>query len=156
MTCRCEQCETEYTTKYSLINHLKTDKHKRTLEYIEYINIKNISIKFKVIPSCDTFIIYEDGEIFNTVTKNKMNRFVNGNGISISLKDNNNKPGTVSCRKLIYETWYDIKLTNKDKIKFRDNDKNNYHYTNLINVNGPDKHLIHMPLDETKEWMIIL
>jgi len=151
----CEPCETQYTTKHSLMDHLKTNKHKRTLEYIEYIKNKNISMKFKVIPSCDNFIIYEDGEIFNTATKNKMNRYMNGKVVSISLKDNNNKPKTVSCRKLIYETWHDVKLTDKDKIKFRDNDKDNYHYTNLINVNGPDKHLIHMPLDETKEWNII-
>lgn len=151
----CDKCEINYCSKSYLAKHLKSDKHKKVCEYIEYIKIKNNSMKFKVIPSCDNFIIYEDGEIFNTTTKNKMNRYLNGKTVSISLKDNNNKPKTVSCRKLIYETWYDIKLTNKDKIKFKDNDKNNYHYKNLINVNGPDKHLTHMPLDETKEWKII-
>jgi hypothetical protein len=88
MANHCEQCETEYTTKNSLINHLKTDKHKKALEYIEYIKNKNLLMKFKVVPSCDKFIIYEDGEIFNTLTKNKMNRYMNGKGVYISLKDN--------------------------------------------------------------------
>jgi hypothetical protein len=151
----CESCETQFTTKSILKNHLVSNKHKRILENTKYFDIKNISVKFCVIPFYDKYVIYEDGEIFNIVTKTKPKISLYKNSFIVSLQDSNKKFKSFTYRRLIYEVWYDIKLTDKDKIKCRDNDKNNHHYTNLINVNGPNKHLTHMPLDSTKEWKIV-
>jgi hypothetical protein len=151
----CDKCEINYCSKSYLVKHLKSDKHKKVCEYILYFNIKNKSMKFRELQSYNNYIMYEDGEIMNIITKNKVNVSIKIKMISVCLRDNNDIYKTISYRRLIYETWNDIKLTDKDKIKFKDNNKNNFHYTNLINVNGPDKHLTHMSLDPTKEWKII-
>lgn len=151
----CDRCETEYTSKQGLTAHFKTDKHKNAKEFNNNINNKSISMDFRVIPLYDKYIIYEDGEIFNIVTKIKPKISLVKGTLVVSLQDSNKINKSFTYRRLIYEVWYGIKLIDKDKIKFRDNDKNNHHYTNLINVNGPDKHLTHMPLDPAKEWKIV-
>lgn len=148
----CDLCKTEYASKQRLTAHFKTTKHKQMQEYLDYINNKNILMAFRVVPLYEKYIVYEDGETFNTLTKYKLK--VSSLGV-LCLQDNNNQSKPFTHRRLIYEVWYGIKLIDKDKIKFRDNDKNNHHYTNLINVNGPNKHLTHMPLDQTKEWKIV-
>lgn len=58
-----------------------------------------------------------------------------------------------NLKRLIYETWNDVVLTPKDIIKFKDGDSTNLHYTNLIHVNGPNKHL-NFVLDPKKKWKI--
>lgn len=111
-------------------------------------------MKFRAIKNYEHYIIYEDGRIYNTKTKNTLKYGKRNNSMArVTLYKNNKDKGFMVTR-LIYETWYNVILTSKDTIKFKDNDCTNFHYTNLINVNDVDKHLNHMTLDETKEWKI--
>lgn len=111
--------------------------------------------KFKPIKGYEHYIIYEDGTIYNTKTKKSLKYGKINSTIArvILYKKNINKVGFTVTR-LIYETWYNTVLTPKDIIKFKDNNSTNFHYKNLINVNDENKHLNHMPLDDSKEWKI--
>lgn len=110
----------------------------------------NKDIKYKMIKDYENYNIDEYGIVYNNKTKKIIQH---NNRLTLTLyKKNTKKSFTVT--RLIYTTWYDVILTPKDIIKFKDNDNNNLHYTNLININDINKHDNHMILDTTKEWKI--
>lgn len=106
-------------------------------------------LKYKRVKNYKHYIVYEDGTIKNIKTDYIFPR-------RISIKLHNGKVvKNIGLKRLIYETWYNKKLTRKDIIKFKDGNQLNYHYTNLINVNDIKKHRHHIKLDPTKKWKII-
>lgn len=109
--------------------------------------------KSKSVKNYEQYIIYENGMIENTKTK-KILKYRQVDKKSTVMLYNHNRRQTFMITRLIYETWYDVELTPDDIIKFKDNNCNNFHYTNLININDKNKHLNHMNLDSTKEWKI--
>src|SRR6187431_2003068 len=104
--------------------------------------------KYKRVKIYDNYIVYEKGDVVNYNTKQKLS--INK---QVTLYGKELKKKSVNLKRLIYETWYDVVLTPKDILKFKDGNSTNFHYTNLIHVNGPNKHL-NFILDPKKKWKI--
>lgn len=115
-------------------------------------NMKNVKIK-----NFDNYILYENGDIINTNTNKKLKIYTNKNSYYIKLSKDG-KPTSLFIFKLIYETFYNEKLTNSEIIRFKnENNQDKFHYSNLMKVNRKDirKNENHSELDKSKEWKII-
>ena len=111
-------------------------------------------MEYKIIKDFENYNLYENGDIFNNKTNQKLiiNNFNNKSRIKLYK---NSKSITFTLGRLIYETFYNEKLTNKDIIKFKnENSDNRFHYKNLEKINRTDmfKNINHIILDTNKEW----
>jgi hypothetical protein len=111
---------------------------------------------FKKINNYDNYIIYENGDIINTDSKNNISFSLQQKKYIIRLKKNT-KTKTFNYLRLIYETFYNTKLSLNDIIKFKNSNTLNFHFTNLEKINRTDlrKVINHIELDNNKEWQII-
>ena len=112
--------------------------------------IQRKKLYYKHVREYDKYLSYENGDLVTTnrtifvtiiVRENRMSLAKNGNQIY------------VKATRVIYETWHNKKLKKSDFIRFRDGDKTNLHYTNLIN--SSDNNLTHLILDRAKEWKFV-
>lgn len=87
-------------------------------------------IKYRPIKNYENYIVYETGKFYNTENKNYLS---DKNRMICFYKDYTKN--YFSKTHVIYETWYDVKLTSKDRIGFKDKNRNNFHYTNLYITN---------------------
>lgn len=105
------------------------------------------NLHYKLIRDYENYRIYENGEVTNskgnkmTIKNHKLNLCKNG------------KYKNLVVTRLMYENWYNKKLTKQENIKFCDNDKTNLHYTNIINPSEPNSN--HLELDICKEWKFV-
>ncbi len=106
---------------------------------------------YKLIRDYENYRNYENGDIINMNNKKRRLLTVQNGKITL-IKDRKCKQFKV--KRITYETWYNKKLNITDVIKFLNNDKTNYHYTNLIHANDPNN-LIHLPLDPNKLWKYV-
>ena len=114
-------------------------------------------MEHKIIKGFENYILYENGDIYNNKTNKKVNKKLEGtNKYKITLYNNKNYCFTLI--RLIYETFFDVKLTNSDIIRFKDENSNNkFHYKNLEKLNRTDmfKNINNEILDKNKEWKFI-
>lgn len=108
---------------------------------------------YKPVKDFDDYEISEDGEVFNikTNTEVKINYKNEIHYVKLS-KDNYKKTFTLS--RLIYETFNDIKLKHNEYIKFKDENKLNLYYTNLVKTTKSNITISNKEheLDKTKKW----
>jgi hypothetical protein len=111
-------------------------------------------MEYKTIKNYENYNLYENGDVFNNKTNQKLTINNSNNQSTIKLCKNS-KSNTFTLGRLIYETFYNEKLTNKDIIKFKnENSDNKFHYKNLEKINKTDmfKNINHIILDTNKEW----
>jgi hypothetical protein len=111
-------------------------------------------MEYKIIKDFENYNLYENGDIFNNKTNQKITINNSNNKYTIKLCKNS-KSNTFTLGRLIYETFYNEKLTNKDIIKFKsENSDDKFHYKNLEKINRTDmfKNINHIILDTNKEW----
>ena len=121
------------------------------------------TLEHKSIKDFEHYVIYENGDVFNRKTGNKIQADSIG---KIGLKNGTTRKTYVLSR-IIYETYYNVELNNKEFIKFKDNNENNYHYTNLIKTNKNNINKIFnmqtnsfeydckFEFDKNKEWKFV-
>ena len=156
--------ETWYDVKLTSKNKIGfKDKNKRNFNYTN-LYIKNLKpvlnmdldqIIVKRVKVYDNYWISEDGVVHNKMNKPLKVQYHLPNTSAVVNLYKEAKAKTFTLTRLIYETFYDVVLIKKDIIKFRDNNPQNFHYTNLINVNALNKHFNHPKLDVEKQWKII-
>jgi hypothetical protein len=111
-------------------------------------------MEYKIIKDFENYILYENGDVLNNNTKQKLTINNSNNQYTIKLCKNS-KSKTFTLIRLIYEIYYNDKLTNKDIIKFKNqNSDEKFHYKNLEKINRTDmfKNINHIILDTNKEW----
>ena len=114
-------------------------------------------MKFKNLNNFENYKLYENGDIINSNTNKKIKISKKGSSYYISLSKEK-KTTTMYLPKLIYETFYNEKLSNNEIVRFKDEiNQDKFHYTNLEKINRKDlrKNENHNELDKTKEWMIV-
>jgi hypothetical protein len=84
---------------------------------------------YKKIYNYDNYIIYENGDIINTDTKYKIGIDFRRNTYKIRLSDNG-KIKSFNLLRLLYETFYNIKLMSNEIVKLKQLEHNIFHYTN--------------------------
>jgi hypothetical protein len=82
---------------------------------MEYKNIKNY----------EHYQLFEDGKIYNTKTKKYIKPFKASKSICVKLSDKD-LIKTFALSRLVYENYYDIELSNKEIIKFIDDNNKNF------------------------------
>jgi hypothetical protein len=113
-------------------------------------------MQYKAVKNFEDYEICENGEVLNIKTNTIKKPNVKSENYKMKLK----KDDIVyefTLTRLIYETFYDVELKNNDYIKFKDNNKLNFHYTNLIKVNSVNAYgdTKDYELDASKEWVFI-
>ena len=110
-------------------------------------------MEYKQINNFDNYIICENGDVYNIKTKKKITYCKIKHQVKL-YKNKKTKNFTLS--RLIYETYYEP-LTVNDVVSFKDNNKENFHYKNLIKIKRSDMLKVenHIELDNNKEWKII-
>jgi hypothetical protein len=112
---------------------------------------------FKKIKGYENYHIYENGDVYNIATNIKL-KIINNRDISVKLENNGIKKN-VSLKKIIYENFNEEPINSGDIIKFKDNNKLNFHYKNIIKINRKEMFKVNkdkeFKLDNTKEWKII-
>lgn len=114
-------------------------------------------MEYKSIKEFENYIIYENGDVYNKKTKQKITINFTNNQYLIKLY-NDGKSKSITLIRLIYETFFNVKLTNSDIIRFKDeNSDNKFHYKNLEKLNRTDmfKNINNETLDNNKEWKFI-
>lgn len=112
----------------------------------------------KKIKDFENYIIYDNSDIKNIKTDKKLKPEVDKNyNYKIGLRKKS-KQYYFSLSKLVYETFSEDILKKDETIKFKDNDKNNLNYENLIKIHKTlsiigisDK----LKLDKDKKWSVI-
>lgn len=111
-------------------------------------------MEYKIIKDFENYNLYENGDVFNSKTNQKL--IINNSNNKFTIKlCKNSKSNTITLCRLIYETFYNEKLTNRDIIKFKnENSDDKFHYKNLEKINRTDmfKNINHVILDINKEW----
>lgn len=108
---------------------------------------------YKPVKDFDDYEISEDGEVFNIKTNTKREPNIKKGNYKMKLKKEN-LTYEFTLTRLIYETFNDVKLKSNEYIKFKDENKFNFHYTNLIKTTNSNiiitkkKH----ELDNKKKW----
>ena len=113
-------------------------------------------MKYKKIENYDNYILYENGDIINSNTNKKLKIYYRNNYFVRLSKEG--KTVTVFILRLIYESFYNIKLNNSEIIQLKnENIQDKFHYTNLEKINRKDmrKNENHETLDNMKEWKIV-
>ena len=88
-------------------------------------------MEFRKIEGYDNYVIYENGDIINTEKNYKLTASFHKTSYYVCLRKNKKKQ-TINLLKIMYETYYNEKLTCNDIIKFKDEHSNNkFHYLNL-------------------------
>lgn len=77
-------------------------------------------MEYKNIKDFDNYILYENGDVYNIKRNKQMKSRVNNGHIQIGLNNNNNKKKDFTLARLIYECFYNEKVTNSEIIKFKD------------------------------------
>jgi hypothetical protein len=108
-------------------------------------------MEYKNINGFENYIVYENGEIFNTKTNKKISTKKNSSGFLLVRLNNI----TFTASRIIYEAFIS-KLESNEMIIYKDNNPHNLHYKNLEKVNKSHiKKNIEDDLDKNKEWKII-
>ena len=112
--------------------------HYKNLRIIDYtlekkshpiFHINNNNMKWKIFKG---YIFFENGDIYNNKTGDKITYNFNNKFINLYIKT---KTIRYNILNLIYELFYNKTLTENEIIKFKDNNENNLHYTNLYKDN---------------------
>lgn len=112
-------------------------------------------MEYKNIEGFDNYIVYENGDVYNIKRNKQMKSRVNNGQIKIKLSDDDGEKEFILAR-LIYENFYNERLLHTDIIKFKDDNKLNIHYTNLLKIHKRDIFKTSgQLLDENKKWVII-
>jgi hypothetical protein len=114
-------------------------------------------MEYKTIKEFENYIIYENGDVYNKKTKQKLAINFTNNQYLIKLC-NDGKSFSITLIRLIYDTFFNVKLTNSDIIRFKNNNSDNkFHYKNLEKLNRTDmfKNINNETLDNNKEWKFI-
>jgi len=111
---------------------------------------------YKNIKNYNNYIIYENGDIINTNTKDKLSVDFRRNKYTVRLSYNG-KVKSFNYLRLMYEIFYNTKLASKEIVRLKQIEHNIFHYTNIEKINRTDmfKNINHCKLDDTKEWIII-
>lgn len=112
-------------------------------------------MEFKQIKNFEQYLLYENGQIYNTKTKKYIKCCKSDSNQQYIKLLNNGKSYTFTLPRLIYEIFYNDVLTNNDIIKFMDNNIDNLHYTNLKKINRTNmfkKDNNDINLDNNKIW----
>ena len=111
-------------------------------------------MNYTTIKDCDNYIVYENGDVMNINTKKNIKVTNNNNRYYIRLIMNNKKSKSFTLSRLVYESFYNEILSDNDIIRYNDNNKTNFHYTNLKKVHRIDMFKVDekIELDPTKEW----
>lgn len=122
------------------------------VEPTEILYDKHKQLHYKLIRDYENYFIYENGDIISNKRKTKNLMAIDAENRTTLCK--NGKQKSLMVTRLMYETWYNKKLKTTEIIKFCDNNKNNLHYSNLINTS--DRNTKHLPLDPNKEWRFVV
>ena len=112
-------------------------------------------MEYKKVKNFENYIIFENGSVLNTKTGKDIKEFLNKHNNQYYIRlTNNGKNSTFTLSRLVYETYYDEKLTTREIISFKDGNKTNFHYKNLVKVKRIDmfKSNEEIILDTSKEW----
>lgn len=108
-------------------------------------------LQYKLIRGCDNYRLYENFLFINMDSKQRKPLLVRNNHMSYTI---NGVFKQGKATRIMFETWMNKQLKTTDIIRFRDNDKTNLHYTNLINSSDPNIS-DHLPLDPMKIWELV-
>jgi len=115
------------------------------------------NLRFVKIDNLDNYKLFENGDIINIKLNKKIS--VQFNKYQYLLKIHvDKKVYSFNFLRLMYEKFYNEKLTSSDIIRLKnDNAENKFHYENLEKINRKDMVKIenHDELDNTKEWKIV-
>ena len=114
------------------------------------------NLRFVKIDDFDNYKLYENGIIINIKTNKKLSPFFSSN--QYLLKIYNEKIYSFNFLRLMYEKFYNEKLTPNDIIRLKDDTiDNKFHYNNLEKINRKDmfKNENHDELDNKKEWKFV-
>jgi len=106
-------------------------------------------MEFKKIKNYEDYKINENGNIFSTKTNKIIKiQYIDGRH-SVRIGGNN-----LTLSRLIYENYYDDKLTDNEVIRFIDGNNKNFNYKNLKKINRSDMIQLDndIELDKNKEW----
>lgn len=116
-------------------------------------------MNYRCIEGYDKYNVYENGDVVNVYTQNKIKPYTIQNGQTyVSLCNNEKKYSKKTLSRLIYEVYNECTLSTSDIIRFKDNDKTNFNYNNLIKIERINMFKIdeEIELDPTKEWKKIM
>ena len=112
---------------------------------------------YRHIRGYENYILYENGDVYNTNTNKKLKVNFSNNQYHISFCKNSKQKSFTYVR-VIYEMFYNDTLTNNEIIQFIDkNSEEKFNYKNLKKINRTDifKNVNHETLDIDKEWRMI-
>ena len=115
------------------------------------------NLRFIKIDNFDNYKLYENGDVINIKLNKKLSTFLSRNQYFLKISIDKKKY-TFNFLRLMYEKFYNEKITSNDIIRLKnENIENKFHYQNLEKVNRNDmiKNENHDELDNTKEWKIV-